>query len=345
VNRVFAQLPEYPADINALSRSIQAVKARPVYGIRNYRGKPECFLQGGVQTDRQKHGIEEYTVNCTIRQQPLAFPPFLGLNKDMTAAEKTSLARFFDLAAAVTGSGYRSEETEYHFTDDTVSATVPLETPTPKTDGIPTALSAMDTTGADMVADMVADSLERVAADVRSCTACGLCDTRKNAVPGEGVPRPAVMVIGEAPGADEDATGRPFVGKAGQLLDKMLAAIELSRETNCFIANVIKCRPPANRDPQPQETAACASFLRRQIQLLQPRFMLCAGRISAQTLLNTSDSIGKLRGRFIDFPAEGRTIPLLVTYHPSALLRNEDYKRPAWEDLKLLRSELEKTST
>jgi DNA polymerase len=263
----------------------------------------------------------------------------LGLNNDKTADEKTNIARFLDLASAVTGNGYRREEIEYHFTADTVSATFPLETPLP---ALPTALPSTDTTGGAMVAD---DNLERVAADVYSCTACGLCGTRKNAVPGEGVPRPAVMVIGEAPGADEDATGRPFVGKAGQLLDKMLDAIGLSRETNCFIANVIKCRPPANRDPQPQETAACAGFLRRQIQLLQPRFMLCAGRISAQTLLNTSDSIGKLRGQFIDFPADGKTIPLLVTYHPSALLRNEDYKRPAWEDLKLLRAEMEKTST
>jgi DNA polymerase len=251
----------------------------------------------------------------------------LRLNNDMTAAEKTDIARFLDLASAVTGSGYRRGETEYHFTDDTVSAK-------------PVALPATAPV-ADMVADTVADSLERVAADVRSCTSCRLCDTRKNAVPGEGMPRPEVMVIGEGPGADEDATGRPFVGKAGQLLDKMLASIGLSRETNCFIANVIKCRPPANRDPQPQETAACTSFLHRQIQLLQPRFILCAGRISAQTLLNTSDSIGKLRSRFIDFPADGKTIPLLVTYHPSALLRNEDYKRPAWEDLKLLRAELE----
>jgi DNA polymerase len=151
------------------------------------------------------------------------------------------------------------------------------------------------------------------------------------------------MVIGEGPGADEDVSGRPFVGRAGQLLDKMLASIGLSRENNCFIANVIKCRPPENRDPQPDETVACASFLARQIQLLQPRFILCAGRIAAHTLLNTSEPIGKLRGKFINFQAGGREIPFLVTYHPSALLRNEDFKRPAWEDLKLLRSALGKT--
>jgi len=228
----------------------------------------------------------------------------------MTAAEKTSLARFLDLAAAVTGSGY--------------------------------AETAAETTTGDTPPDVLSgDSLELVAADVRGCTACKLSATRTNAVPGEGAQRPLVMVIGEGPGADEDATGRPFVGKAGQLLDKMLASIGLFRESNCYIANVIKCRPPENRDPQPDETAACAAFLRRQIQLLQPRFILCAGRIAAQTLLNTATPIGKLRGRFTDFQAGDATIPFLPTYHPSALLRNEDLKRPAWEDLKLLRTAIE----
>jgi DNA polymerase len=231
----------------------------------------------------------------------------------MTAEEKTSLASFLDAAAAVTGSGYRGGEREYHFYDDAES-------------------------GGAAAADAAADSLEKVAAAVRACTACKLAETRKNAVPGEGVLNPLVMVIGEGPGADEDATGRPFVGRAGQLLDKMLASIGLSRESNCFIANVIKCRPPANRDPQPDETAACASFLERQIQIIKPRFILCAGRIAAHTLLNTTEPIGKLRGRFVDFQTGDTTLPFLATYHPSALLRNEDLKRPAWEDLKLLRS-------
>jgi DNA polymerase len=236
----------------------------------------------------------------------------------MTATEKNSLAHFLDLAAAVTGSGYRLR-------DDPV----PMEIAEP---------AALSNTASG---DISADSLESVAADVCGCTACKLSATRTNAVPGEGQARPLVMVIGEGPGADEDATGRPFVGKAGQLLDKMLASIGLSRESNCYIANVIKCRAPENRDPQPDETAACASFLARQIQLLQPRFILCAGRIAAQTLLNTATPIGKLRGKFIDFQAGDRTIPFLPTYHPSALLRNEDLKRPAWEDLKLLRTAIE----
>ena len=244
----------------------------------------------------------------------------------MTTAEKNSLARFLDLAAAVTGIGYRLR-------DDPMP--VMEEIAEPAAEYAPEMASEAASGGAS------ADSLETVAADVCGCTACKLSAARTNAVPGEGPQRPLVMVIGEGPGADEDATGRPFVGRAGQLLDKMLASIGLSRESNCFIANVIKCRPPGNRDPQPDETAACASFLARQIQLLQPRFILCAGRIAAQTLLNTSTPIGKLRGKFTDYQAGDRTIPFLPTYHPSALLRNEDLKRPAWEDLKLLRAAIE----
>jgi DNA polymerase len=143
-------------------------------------------------------------------------------------------------------------------------------------------------------------------------------------------------VVGEGPGADEDLSGRPFVGKAGQLLDKMLAAIGLYREKNCFIANVVKCRPPENREPLPEEAAACLPFLTRQIALLEPRIILCAGRIAAQTLLETGAPLGSLRGHWSDY----KGIPLLPTYHPSALLRDEAKKRPAWEDLKVLRAKL-----
>jgi len=179
--------------------------------------------------------------------------------------------------------------------------------------------------------------------NIQNCKACRLCGTRKNAVPGEGAPEPLVMVIGEAPGADEDSSGRPFVGKAGQLLDKMLGSIGLSRESNCFIANIVKCRPPENRDPQPDEIAACAGFLESQIQSLKPRFILCVGRLSAQTLLHSAEPVGKLRGKFMDCKIAGLTIPLIATYHPSALLRNEDLKRPSWDDLKLLRAALGQT--
>ena len=175
--------------------------------------------------------------------------------------------------------------------------------------------------------------LEAIAAEVRSCAACALASTRTNPVPGEGAVEPLVLVVGEGPGAEEDASGRPFVGPAGQLLDKMLASIGLDRRTNCFIANVVKCRPPRNRDPEPAERDACLGYLRAQVRALRPRAILCAGRIAAQALLGTTEGIGKLRGPWREF--EG--LPVLATYHPSALLRDESLKRPAWEDLKKLR--------
>jgi len=184
------------------------------------------------------------------------------------------------------------------------------------------------------------DSLEAVAADVGMCKACVLAVTRKNTVPGEGAINPLVMVIGEGPGADEDTAGRPFVGRAGQLLDKMLESIGLMREKNCYIANMVKCRPPGNRDPGAEEISACYHFLERQITLLKPPLILCAGRVATQNLLQTSKGINALRGQFLEFRIGELTIPVLPTFHPSAILRDETLKRPAWEDLKLLRSRL-----
>jgi DNA polymerase len=182
------------------------------------------------------------------------------------------------------------------------------------------------------------DSLELVAEEIKGCKACALGESRTLAVPGEGVENPLVMVIGEGPGADEDRAGRPFVGRAGQLLDKMLESIGLSREKNCYIANMVKCRPPGNRDPGQEEMAACFPFLSRQILLLQPRLILCLGRVATQYLLNTSQGINTLRGKFTELEIEEIIIPVLPTFHPSALLREESLKRPAWEDLKLLKS-------
>jgi uracil-DNA glycosylase, family 4 len=182
-----------------------------------------------------------------------------------------------------------------------------------------------------------ASSMESIAEAVRGCGACRLCQTRKNAVPGQGPDHPLAMVIGEGPGAEEDASGLPFVGPAGKLLDKMLSSIGLSREENCFIANVVKCRPPQNRDPAADEQEACLPYLRAQIALLRPAAILCVGRIAACALLGSSEGVGRLRGSWREL--EG--IPLLVTYHPSALLRDESLKRPAWEDLKLFRARLQ----
>jgi len=172
--------------------------------------------------------------------------------------------------------------------------------------------------------------------EVRSCTLCPLHTTRTQGVLGVGPKRADWLVIGEAPGAEEDRRGEPFVGAAGQLLDAMLRAIGLDRRTNVYIANVLKSRPPNNRDPKPEEVAACLPYLVRQIALLQPKIMLAVGRIAAQNLLGTDAPLGRLRGRVHHFGE--RQTPLVVTYHPAYLLRTPGDKRKAWEDLKFARS-------
>jgi uracil-DNA glycosylase family 4 len=172
---------------------------------------------------------------------------------------------------------------------------------------------------------------ERVAA----CTACDLCKTRTQTVFGVGNTRADWLVIGEAPGADEDRQGEPFVGRAGQLLNAMLLAIGLPRET-VFIANILKCRPPGNRDPKPEEVSRCLPFLSQQIALLKPKIMLAVGRIAAQNLLATDLPLARLRGKLHHF-GEANT-PLVITYHPAYLLRSPADKRKAWEDLKFARA-------
>ena len=180
-------------------------------------------------------------------------------------------------------------------------------------------------------------TLEEIASKIARCTRCTLARTRNNVVPGMGVENPDVLVIGEGPGYDEDKQGLPFVGKAGILLDKMLAAIGLDRKSNCYIANIVKCRPPQNRDPFPQEQDACFSFLEAQINILKPKMILCMGKISSNKMLNQDSPIGTLRGKIFEY----NNIPLMVTYHPSALLRNEQLKRPAWDDLKMFKAKLD----
>ena len=179
-------------------------------------------------------------------------------------------------------------------------------------------------------------SLESISQKIHACKNCSLSATRNNVVPGEGAENPIVLVVGEGPGEDEDKTGRPFVGKAGQLLDKMLAAIGLDRTKNCYIANIVKCRPPANRTPLPEEAEACSGFLQAQIHLLKPRMILAMGRTAFQNLLQTPEGINSARGKFFDLHG----IPVMPTFHPSALLRNESLKRPAWEDLKGFKARL-----
>jgi uracil-DNA glycosylase family 4 len=175
---------------------------------------------------------------------------------------------------------------------------------------------------------------------VRECTRCGLCQTRTQTVFGVGQQRTDLMVIGEAPGQDEDEQGEPFVGRAGQLLNSMLRAMGHPRES-VYIANILKCRPPNNRTPAPSEVASCLPYLLQQIDLVQPRLILAVGGIAAQNLLATDVPVGRLRGRVHRFGE--RATALIVTYHPAYLLRSPGEKRKVWTDLKFARSELVRT--
>jgi DNA polymerase len=177
-----------------------------------------------------------------------------------------------------------------------------------------------------------ASSLEDMEQAINSCQNCALGQSRQRFVFGAGNPAADIVFIGEAPGADEDRIGQPFVGKAGELLTRILAAIDLKRQ-DVYICNILKCRPPHNRDPLPEEIATCKPYLLKQLQLLQPKAIVCLGRISAQVLLETTESLSKLRNRWFSFAGA----QLLVTYHPAALLRNPAYKRETWEDMKRLR--------
>jgi DNA polymerase len=182
-------------------------------------------------------------------------------------------------------------------------------------------------------------SLDEIARMVAKCTRCALYKTATNPVPGEGNPKAKLVCVGEAPGAKEDETGRPFVGQAGQLLTKILAAIDMTRE-EVFICNVLKHRPPGNRNPQPDEVEACSPYLIRQLELIKPKVIVAFGTFAAQTLLNTKTPLGQLRGLVHRYHGT----PLVVTYHPAALLRNPAWKRPTWEDVKLARRVLDSAS-
>lgn len=171
---------------------------------------------------------------------------------------------------------------------------------------------------------------------VLSCTRCPLHEGRRNAVPGIGVLDPEVMVIGEGPGGEEDRQGVPFVGPAGQYLDKWLAAIEVFRDKNAYIVNIVKCRPPNNRDPKPEEAAACMPYLEEQIEIIRPKTILTVGRVALRYLTGVGEGIGRVHGTLYEY----KGIPLMPTYHPSGVLRNPEYRRPVWEDLKKLRDQV-----
>ena len=195
--------------------------------------------------------------------------------------------------------------------------------------GIEIASPTTDLFASDPLADA---DLERLCDLVRGCNKCALGRDRKNAVPGEGPPDADLMVVGEGPGANEDEQGRPFVGRAGKLLDDILAAIDCPRET-VYIANIVKCRPPQNRNPEREEIAECVSYLHRQIALVKPRVIIAMGGVAASTLLEIKGSLGSLRNKVHTF----RGVPLVVTYHPAALLRNPNWKKPTWDDVRIAR--------
>ena len=211
--------------------------------------------------------------------------------------------------------------------------TAPSEKPAVVRPGLPPSGISFDPPASDLFATdplQQAHTLADVATLVAGCVACKLCNGRTKTVPGEGLATARLVVVGEGPGKTEDETGRPFVGRAGELLTKILEAIKLPRD-QVFICNVVKCRPPENRLPQYDEIAACVPYLHRQIDLIKPSVILAMGGTAAQTLLNTKQSLGALRNQVHRF----RGIPLIVTYHPAALLRNPNWKRPTWDDVRI----------
>jgi DNA polymerase len=185
--------------------------------------------------------------------------------------------------------------------------------------------------------------LAGIAEEIDRCRKCDLGSLRTNSVPGEGSPRASIMFVGEAPGADEDAQGRPFVGRAGQLLDKIIKACALKRN-EVWIGNILKCRPPENRDPRPEEIISCLPYIQRQIELIKPDIIVALGAHAARTLLNTNKAIGEIRGQFLEYYAGiGRPpMKLIATFHPAYLLRNysQENRRLVWEDMKKVLAEL-----
>jgi uracil-DNA glycosylase family 4 len=183
----------------------------------------------------------------------------------------------------------------------------------------------------------VLDSIDAVAERIRTTYCCDLCPSRTNAVPGEGNPHARMVLVGEGPGATEDATGRPFVGQAGKLLESILEAIDVPR-SSVYITNIVKCRPPQNRKPLPDEIAACMPYLHRQLELIRPKVIVAMGGTAGESLLGVKKSLGDLRGKVHTYNG----IPLVVTYHPAALLRNPNWKKPTWDDVRIARQLLDR---
>lgn len=240
------------------------------------------------------------------------------------------MADFFDQICQVLsetesrrpGSVAPGEEVRAFFSDITPVMPTPVEPVKPSVPEIVTPPAEQ------VPAVPVSGSLETLRQAVANCQRCQLCRNRRNPVFGEGNPQARLMFIGEGPGADEDATGRPFVGKAGQLLDKMITAMQFTRE-EVYIANIVKCRPPDNRIPAPEEAECCKPFLLQQIEIIRPEVIVLLGSVAVKYLLNTTTGIMKMRGRWTSY----ENIPVMPTFHPAFLLRQESAKRDAWIDL------------
>ena len=245
-----------------------------------------------------------------------------------TEAPRQSPAARAGLAAALAAArGGRNTPAPLAVAPQADEASPAQETASPALESAPEAAPTMQA----LASPVETADWPTLASMVKDCTACGLCQGRTQTVFGVGDQQADWLFIGEAPGAEEDRQGEPFVGAAGKLLDNMLAAISLKRGDNVYIANVLKCRPPHNRDPQPEEVAACSAYLRRQVALIQPKVIVTLGRFAANTLLERDGPIGALRGGVHRY--EG--VPMIATYHPAYLLRNLPDKGKAWQDLRL----------
>ncbi len=220
------------------------------------------------------------------------------------------------------------------------AAVQPLQAPRPAPARAPAPIIEDDAVGGAMASAAAATNLAELQAALEAFDGCALKRTATNTVFADGVVSGRILLIGEAPGRDEDRVGKPFVGKAGQLLDKMLASIGLDRKTNAYITNVINWRPPDNRDPTPEEAAACLPFLRRHIELADPEVIILLGAVAARHVVGISDGIMKLRGRWLEYRVGERMVPLMPTLHPAYLLRQPAHKELAWRDLQAVREKM-----
>jgi DNA polymerase len=273
-------------------------------------------------------GLREALARYLGQQQDLGQPPVIL--QGLTPAEALRLAaeRPGDgPGAGVSSSGGASPDAGGPSREATAPVTVPPGS------------SPAELPSAPLPPAELPDTLDALRDLVSVCTLCGLSGSRTQTVFSDGNPTARLMVVGEAPGANEDRTGLPFVGQAGKFLDLLLAAVNLSRAESVYICNVLKCRPPNNRDPEPQEIQACSPYLHRQIDLVRPEAILAVGTFSARLLTGSTGSLGSLRGKVHAYQG----VPTVVTYHPAALLRNSSWTRATWDDLQLLRDVLDGT--